>query len=189
MTIRALFCDLDGTLVETKDANFLAYREALANSGIELGRETFLETWGQDSRVFLPNLFPQLSQSELDSIRESKANLYPKFLHMTTLNIALSKLLELQKRNGIVLGLVTTAKASNATGILEFHKITELFDFLVTGDDVSSSKPDPECYLQALEKASVFPNNAITFEDTETGIAAAENAGIRSIRISLGGSE
>lgn len=180
---------MDGTLVETKEANFLAYKEALANCGLEFSREIFLETWGQDSREFLPKLYPHLSQPEVDAIRAVKLNVYPKFWPRTTLNIGLFKLLELQKQNGIVLGLVTTAKALNATGILEFHKIKKLFDFLVTGDDVARSKPDPECYRQALEKASVFANKAVTFEDSETGIAAAKNAGIRSIRISFGGNE
>ena len=56
--------------------------------------------------------------------------------------------------------------------------IAELFTVMVTGDDVSRSKPDPEAYIACLRSLRATPAECIAFEDSEVGIAAAKAAGI-----------
>jgi beta-phosphoglucomutase-like phosphatase (HAD superfamily) len=164
VTLKAIFCDLDGTLVDTKKANYLAYKASMAELNEDFSSKVFLETWGRDSREFLPKLYPHLSKLEINRAREHKAHIYPEFLAHTRLNKSLAELLLLQKQNGSTLGLVTTAKRSNAMQVLEFHNYASIFDLIITGDDVQKTKPDPEAYLLAIEKASVSSIEAITFE-------------------------
>ena len=59
----------------------------------------------------------------------------------------------------------------------------DLFDFLVTRENVSRSEPDPECYLKAMEMAKVSPADCIAFEDSSVGIEAAENAGVQCFAV------
>lgn len=61
--------------------------------------------------------------------------------------------------------------------ILNFYKVSERFELLVSQEDVSRPKPDPEGFLKAMEYFSVVPENTIIFEDSEDGIQAALESG------------
>ena len=67
--------------------------------------------------------------------------------------------------------------------ILKTVGISEYFREIISGDDVENRKPDPEAYLKLLEKMGIGKDNAIIIEDSNKGIIAANNAGIRCIAI------
>ncbi|WP_158437817.1 HAD family hydrolase [Naasia lichenicola] len=180
--IRALLFDLDGTLVDTRESNYLAYRTAFQSAGYELDRPTFDGTWGQDSRDFIPALLPGLTTAQIDGIRRRKSEAYAERLEQTVPNTALIGFLR-QMAPQLATGLVTTAKESNARAVLAHVGIADTFQVLVFGEDVEKSKPHPEAYEVALRRLGVEPHEAIAFEDSDTGAAAAAAAGIRVVRI------
>ncbi len=184
--IRAMFFDLDGTLLDTRRANFAAYRVALSSVGEEFTPEQFKESWGKDARDFLPDLYPELSLNQVGEVCELKAKIYGEFFEETTINLGLLDVIRTSKAAGIRTGLVTTAKKRSLKPLLEFHRILEIFDVIVSGDDVSQGKPDPEPYLKALSLTGCQSSNAVAFEDSEAGILSAERAGINTIRIMFG---
>lgn len=59
--------------------------------------------------------------------------------------------------------------------------ITDLFDVIVTQDDVDKSKPAPDLFLLAAEKMKVAPEKCLVFEDSQLGIEAAKKAGMQSV--------
>ena len=61
--------------------------------------------------------------------------------------------------------------------------ITEIFETIVTQDDVKNSKPSPDIFLLAAEKMGVDPRKCLVFEDSKLGIEAANNAGMRSVLV------
>ena len=183
MTVASAFLfDLDGTLVGTWQANYLAYRDAFAEFGHTLSPEDWRTTWGEDSRRFVPRLLPHASPSEVIAIRESKAVRYEDHLDSITLNEPLANFLRYVAPDHKT-ALVTTAKRLNATQALSVHALEPLFDVLVFGDDLARSKPDPECYLLALDQLGVRASEAIAFEDTATGMASALAAGIQVVKV------
>jgi beta-phosphoglucomutase len=182
--VQALLFDLDGTLVDTREANFLAYRDAFAESGHELTPEQFETTWGRDSRDFIPDLLPGVQPAEVDGIRAAKSRLYAAELHRTTVNDALVAFLRLMAPTHRT-ALVSTAKSGNGRQILEVHGLTSLFDVVVWGDEVQRSKPDPEGYLRALDLLGVDAARSLAFEDSETGRQAAVAAGLAYLEVPL----
>lgn len=180
--IQALLFDLDGTLVDTREANFLAYRDAFAESGHALTAEEFATTWGRDSRDFIPDLVPGIDPTAVDTIRTAKSRLYADQLHRTLRNEALIAFLRLMAPT-LPTALVSTAKSRNGRQILEVHDLTPLFDVVVWGDDVARSKPDPEGYLRALELLGADPAHSLAFEDSETGRQAALAAGLTVLEV------
>lgn len=178
----AYFCDLDGTLVDTAQANFRAYQSALAHFGVPFDWDCFTSTWGRDARDFLPDVAPALSLGQIAQVRSEKADRYPQFLSLTRLNVPLYRLL-LSLKGTATIGLVTTAKRANVSDVLLHHDLDGLFDHVVCGEDTRRSKPWPDPYLHALQVVGMPAERTITFEDSATGMESARRAGIAAIRV------
>ena len=88
------------------------------------------------------------------------------------------------------MGVVSSSAAPDVIPILERQGVADRMRFVVTGDDVSRLKPDPMSYLLALQKLGPecgIRNAAecLAFEDSDTGIQAAQDAGMTVQRLKL----
>lgn len=169
--------DLDGTLIDTKEVNFMAYSDALMEFNYKMDRDYYYKHC--NGRHYLEFL-PALTSNEpriLTRIHDEKKRRYQKYLHLARPNMALIRLLSICKRS-CKIALVTTASKANAISLLEQFDLLKLFDLLVTGDDVKNRKPDPEGYFKAMDYFGVSAQNAVVFEDSDLGIQAANAAGI-----------
>ena len=184
--IKALLVDLDGTLVDTAPANYLAYAQALRAVGVEVERAQFDRiASGRNWRQFLPPLLEASGASaEAPAVAADKARIYPALLTHSVLNRPLADLIQ-AGRPVWRTALVTTASAANAAAVLRHHGVETLFDTVVTGSDVARHKPDPQGYWLAAERLGVDPSECLVFEDSDIGIAAAEAFGARCIRVAF----
>lgn len=182
-SLKGLFFDLDGTLVNTYEADFLAYRDAIEEvTGIRVERDAFMSTNGMEMRDKLKILVPNTSEEQADAVAAGKKKYYKDYLDKTVPNESLIAFLADMKAHHTT-ALVTTAKRQNAELVLEAHGILEFFDVKVFGDEVEHSKPHPESYETALRLAELKPDEVLAFEDSQTGIDAAHAAGIKTVRI------
>ena len=69
--------------------------------------------------------------------------------------------------------------------VLDYIGISDCFDLILTGEDVSEGKPNPEIYLKVLDYFHMKPEETLVFEDSNIGIKAAENAGISYIKVNI----
>jgi HAD superfamily hydrolase (TIGR01509 family) len=174
--IRGLLVDLDGTLVDTGNANFAAH-------GAELSREWWdAHAFGRSWRQFLPLLLDGRSVDELRTVAEAKARLYPQFLGQSRVNRSLVLLIEAMCAK-VRTALVTTASASNVETVLAFHQLGRLFDTIVTGDDVAAHKPAPDAFAEAARRLGLSAGECLVIEDSAIGIAAAEAFGAPCLRV------
>jgi|SRR5690554_202377 len=133
--IKAIFCDMDGTLLATDKANFLAYKKAVfayAGKNIVPAHGRFTST---DLRLQLPNL----SVQEYEEISALKTDYVSNFLHETQVNKGLMHWLMQQKKN-CSLHLVTKSNTQRALVSLQYHKLLGLFDTVVCKEDISELK-------------------------------------------------
>ena len=79
--------------------------------------------------------------------------------------------------------IASTATRENLYGVLRYFLIESYFDIVITGENVSKGKPDPEVYLKAMNLLECEPEEAIVFEDSEVGCEAAENADLNYIKV------
>ena len=70
--------------------------------------------------------------------------------------------------------MVTTASKKNTYEILEYTKKKDLFDLILTADDIENPKPNPEGFLLAMNKYGVAPKDCIIFEESDVGLEAAK---------------
>lgn len=181
--ITGFFFDLDGTLVNTYKADYLAYRDAIQEVlGLEIAEADFAQTHGLEMRDKLKFLAPDTSEADAQKIAAAKKLHYKNYLDTTVPNEELiSFLANFAEHHAMV--LVTTSKEENARRVLQHHDLEKYFSHTVFGDEVTNPKPHPEAYQLALERAGLQPSEAIAFEDTKAGIAAAEAAGIGVIYV------
>lgn len=182
--IKGFFFDLDGTLVNTHEANFLAYSDAIKSvTSLSPGAKLrdFIKK-GESSNDFLPKVIPEITDDDKKEINKQKKLYYSRYLHASELNEYLSVFLK-QMSEQYVTVLVTTAKQDNARAVLRAHDLERYFSFTIFGDDVTRMKPDPEAYEQALMRTGLLPGEALAFEDSQKGIDAATAAGISVVHI------
>lgn len=91
-------------------------------------------------------------------------------------------LAELRARN-IPTAIATSSNANHAHLHLGTAGLVELFDIIVTRDDVINPKPHPEPYLLAAQRLGIAPEQCLAFEDSHVGVRAAHSAGMQTIMV------
>lgn len=182
---RLAIFDLDGTLFDTKNVNYNAYSKALQNCGFteKIDYKYYCDYCnGNNYKVFLPQIVNGITEEEMQKVHNEKKHLYKTFISFARKNEQLFSLIKLIKDEYVV-ALVTTASGENVNDILREFKVGAMFDFIVTQEDVKSTKPNPECFELAIKLSGVAKENAIIFEDSESGLEAAKASGINFVKV------
>ena len=79
--------------------------------------------------------------------------------------------------------LATSSRKTISDYVLENFGIRKYFNHIITGDDVTRAKPDPEIYLKAANNLKIKPFDCIVFEDSISGVEAAKKAGMKVILV------
>ncbi|MDD4351702.1 MAG: HAD family phosphatase [Candidatus Gracilibacteria bacterium] len=175
--------DLDGTLVFTEDANFLAYQKALAHFGIKISRTDYHQVFGQRINELVTSLAPKLSSNQIEELKKLKSSYYAGETNLLVLNKPVASILKHAKELGIICCLATSASHDSAQTVLEYFQLEAYFDYLVFGDDVVHGKPDPECFLKCIQKFKLEPAECLIFEDSEKGLEAAKASGANYVQV------
>ena len=181
--IKAIISDLDGTLVDTFEANFQAYRSVLAAYDLVLTREVYRRHFGLRLTEFLTALGLSVAPSVVAEIRKAKSKCYPDFFDALKPNRVLLEFLRAFKAQSGRIALVTTASRANVDRVVHHIGADGLFELIISGEDVVHGKPDPECYITACRRLMLASDEVLVFEDTQLGLDAAHRAGIKTFRI------
>lgn len=180
--VHAWLLDLDGTLVDTHDANVAAYAKAISSAipRARINSENLRShiVAGESCTNFVPTLVPNATDIEVNEVARVKRAFYPNFLNLSRLNdILVQRVRDWRAKGGLAV-LVTTAKEPNARAVLSYHGIADLFDSYIFGDEIERLKPSPDIYYLAMDKLDLTPSECLVFEDSESGSAAAHAAGL-----------
>lgn len=181
--ITLLISDFDGTLVDTFEANFKAYQKAFREVGRELTEQKYRECFGFRFDRFMESAGVYDSNVR-QTLKELKAEYYPGFFHLLKVNHTLLNFIRRFRESGGNTAIASTARGKNLFNALEYIGAIDDFNIILAGEDVSKGKPNPEIYLNVLNRVGVSPSEALVFEDSDVGFQAAEAAGLRYLRIS-----
>lgn len=174
--MKLMMIDLDGTLFDTKEINYRAYKDAIEPYGYDIDYKYYCEFCnGRHYTDFLPQITTTDEKVLLD-MHERKKEAYTKYLNYGRVNWALVDIIKNRGKDCKV-ALVTTASKQNTYDILNEFGLANIFNLILTREDITKSKPDPEGFLKAMSKYNVEPKNCIIFEDSSVGIEAAEKTG------------
>lgn len=183
--------DLDGTLVDSMDTHYRAWRWALQQNGAPSHAFLWAEFTAHGGMA-APDIVRDLNRIyhlHMDPIgvAEQKRRRYAHLLateHLPAIPETMGLVRELRKR-GIPYAIGTGSSPSGAHATLLSAGIEDLFPLIVTPDDVppGRGKPAPDIFLSAARLMKVPPSDCVVFEDAEPGIAAAKAAGMSYIRV------
>ena len=176
--MKLVLFDCDGTLVDSEPRSFAAWTRLFDAHGAPWDEDlirSFIGRRGTDVMPGLMHLFPGKTADAL--LAETLG--YARAAHLPPLE-PLAGAVELVRRvtaHGTPVALVTSGGRGYAEEALGDAGVRSAFTLLVTADDVTRGKPDPQAYLMACERLGVAPEEAVVFEDAPAGITAAHAAG------------
>jgi len=186
--IKAIIFDMDGVLIDAKDWHYEALNKALALFGFSISRYDHLVTYDglpTKKKLEMLTLERGLPKGLHHFINELK-QIYtmemifqkckPVFYH----EYALSRL----KAEGCRLAVASNSIRQTVELMMEKSNLARYMDLMLSNQDVSKPKPDPEIYNTAIARLGLKPEECLIVEDNQNGIKAAQASGANVMIVS-----
>lgn len=181
----AVLCDLDGLLIDSEGLHYEAYKEVLGAYGITLTLEMFVTSWLSGEQYGTRHYLREAGitdSEELNRARNHKSEVFCRIAKgrlklMPGVRIFLDKV----KAAGLPCGVGTGGYQKEYEFSARECGLEAWVDAFVGGDDVARNKPAPDIYLVAAKKLNVPPKDCVVFENSDIGMNAGLNAGMRCI--------
>ncbi|MBC7900286.1 MAG: HAD family phosphatase [Saprospiraceae bacterium] len=190
--IKAILMDFNGVIINDEPIQLGAYREILKNEGIDLSDEDYYSSLGMDDKTFVRAAFDragkkpetnkilEITQAKTQKWREIISTEVPLFPGMKNFVRKMSK--------EFTLGVVSMANRQEIDHILETTGLLDCFSIVVSAENVSKCKPDPECYREGFRLIDsartsrghlpMIHGDCVVIEDSPPGVAAGKSAGL-----------
>ncbi len=187
---KSVLWDLDGTLVDSEQYHWLAWREAMAAEGISLTHPEFLKTFGLRNDAIVPQWIPDATPERVDQIAIAKEQLYRRLVREGGLEPLPGARHWTQRLalDGWQQAIASSAPRENVDVVLAVIGLRPFFQAIVSAEDVTLGKPDPQVFLTAAARLGSAPGQSIVVEDAPAGIEGARRAGMASIGVRRNGS-
>lgn len=183
---RAVLWDLDGTLVDSGELHWVAWRDAMAAEGVTITREMFEATFGWKNDPILRRwLGDDAGEARKAAIADGKERAYRAALRAQGLEPlpGAREWVERLHATGWRQSICSSAPRANIEAVLEVTGLGHDFEVVIAAEDVTLGKPDPQVFLLGAERLGVPPSRAIVVEDAAAGVEAARRAGMKSIGV------
>ena len=181
--IKGLIFDCDGTLADTMPLHWRAWQVIAAKHRIHLPEDRFYALGGVPSRDILKMLSSEqgVALDHLAVAREKEAEYLPLIAQVEPINAVVA----IAREN---YGVLPMAVASGGTHrsidtVLAHLGVRELFQTVVTSEDVTRQKPAPDIFLEAARRIGVPPRFCRAYEDTDLGMKAIRAAGMEAVDV------
>jgi HAD superfamily hydrolase (TIGR01509 family) len=183
--ILAVAFDLDGLMFDTEALFARVLAGFLAERGRSLTPAIVAAMLGKRAKEAYPEFkrltgFDETPDELLGELRRRFTAELDAAVHPTPGLVALLAHLE---RRGIPRAVATSSRRAYAEGLIVRHGLREHFAFLLTAEDVTRGKPDPEIYRTAATRFGIAPRHLLVLEDSPPGLAAAKGAGAFAVGV------
>lgn len=177
--------DFDGVVVQSERLHMESFMELLGPFGVKVSEERwYREFAGTGSRSIIERLSREYGiRADIVELVEKRKRLYEDRVRKGELREThgVKAFLETIRRKGIKTAIVSGSHSSNVRLALSMLGLEGLFDLVVSGDDISSKKPNPGPFLHAAEKLCIRPEDCLVIEDSYAGCEAARRAGMKLV--------
>lgn len=196
MQLQGLIFDVDGTLANTeRDGHRVAFNSAFEEAKLDWSWSVdfygeLLKVTGGKERVkyflhqYQPNFIDSKDLNEFAAyIHQLKTKYYLRLLRDGTITMrpGVKRLIKEARKAKLMMAIATTSSLPNVIALLEKFLDLDWFDVIAAGDIVAAKKPAPDIYRYILNKTQITAQNLLVFEDSDLGLIAAKDAGLKTI--------
>ncbi len=187
--VKAVIFDWDGTLADTREAVVQSFQRVLGQVDCMVSDEFIARRLGIGTKKTIEEALKdcnvELNDEMLDNLVKEKIRIQTSLTNIVSLFEGATELLEeLQGRTKIALATMSGRKVVDK--LLPENGIKGYFDVVITADEVSKPKPDPEVFLVSAAKLRVEPEDCVVIEDSVFGVRAAKAAKMKCIAVPSG---
>ena len=187
MKLRGLVFDFDGLICDTETSSYEIARDIYAEHGVELTRERWQDRIGTHGRHWLADLETAIGPlSNFEALVERRRLAHHERLQAEQSRPGVDAFTRRAVEAGLTLAVASSSTAGWVTDHLERLGLLDRFAAISTSENGVPAKPDPEVYRVALAAIGVEPDEAVAFEDSPNGAAAAKAAGLLCVAIPNG---
>jgi beta-phosphoglucomutase-like phosphatase (HAD superfamily) len=178
LAFNGVLFDLDGTLIDTMPLHYEAYRRTFLEMNLSLTPEAFYGNVGGTGLETIPRfLAGRAAPCSVAEIHDRKKRQLALLLDEVELTVLPAGLLLPLLRGRVPMAVATSGARPGVERMLSRVGWLEMFQAVVTAEDVRNGKPAPEVYLEAARLIGVPAGECLAFEDTDDGVASARAAG------------
>ncbi len=184
--IKAIIFDMDGLMIDSERVTFEGYQHVLKDLDLTITEDFYKTLLGKTLKNVYELFYKEYGEDlDIENIIKKVHEYMAKRFENEGVPFkkGLIELLDYLKNNNYKTIVATSSNRDRVNVILRLADIEKYYDDSICGDEVSKGKPNPEVFLRACQKLNVDPSEAIVLEDSEAGILAAKNAGIKVICI------
>lgn len=184
--IDGIIFDMDGVLIDSERISFKCFQEVFKEYSYKISEEFYLKLIGRNLKSIKEIMEKEYGDEfPFDDIYKKKSQLA---LETTNKNGVIIKpgvhdLLDYLKEKGYKIAVASSTRKERVLELLEEAKIKDKVNFIIGGDQVENSKPNPEIFLKAAKGLEVEPESCIVIEDSDAGITAAHAANMKGIHV------
>jgi beta-phosphoglucomutase family hydrolase len=181
--IKAVLFDMDGVIAETEQVHIEAEKQTMLKYGVQITEEELHRYTGTTAKQTFTELIAKYKiDTTFQKIFNEKEKIMFKLLEKDADPVkGVIELLHKLKEEHVKLAVASSSHRRLVQYVLRKLEITELFDSIITAEDVSRGKPDPEIFLKSAKMLKMSPAECLVVEDAELGVEAAKSAGMKCL--------
>jgi HAD superfamily hydrolase (TIGR01509 family) len=195
--IKAILMDFNGVIINDEPLQMQAYQEVLKDEGIDLTEADYYSCLGMDDKTFVEAAYKRAGKNFTDDrVAQMIKGKTAKWREIVDKEIPLFEGVEhfvKKMEKEFALGVVSMARREEIEYILEKINLRSSFLTIISAEDVSACKPDPECYYKGFNLIDaartqrggnpIVHSDCLVIEDSPPGIAAGQRAGLKTLGI------
>jgi beta-phosphoglucomutase family hydrolase len=183
--LEAVLWDMDGVIADTGAYHFQAWQEVFSGRGFNYSGEDFRRNFGQRNDTIIKKVAgDSLPWAEMEAIAAKKEEVYRrKVAHNIKPLPGVIELMKSLEERGMKMAIASSAPLENVQLIIRGLGITDYFQAVVWGREVTEGKPSPKVFLLAAERLQVASANCLVIEDAVAGVTAAKRAGMKCLAV------
>ncbi len=184
-------------IINDEPLQLKAYQEILKDDGVNFTEEDYYKCAGMDNERFVRRQFEnagkEVADERVNEIIAAKTESWKKIVDAEMPLFAGVENFIRKCSRRFALGIVSMASRAEIEHILMRTALADSFTAIISAEDVSDCKPDPECYIKGFQKLDVvrlaqghYPllhRECLVIEDAPAGIAAAKRAGMKILAV------
>ncbi|MEJ2503980.1 MAG: HAD family phosphatase [Gemmatimonadota bacterium] len=181
--------DLDGTLVDSRDQHWRAWRETLAAEGVAITEAQFLATFGRRNADLIGDWLGDTAPERMRRVDAAKELRFRELVATEGIDPLpgaaewIRRLAAGRWRQAVA----SSAPRANVSVMLEAVGLTGPLATVVAAEDVRRGKPEPDVFLIAADRIGAEPSRCVVVEDAPAGVDAARRAGMSVIGVGARG--